>query len=326
MGNKSGKPIDRTAEYYQLLTDSTISGTTWKELSDNWKKHYSDQKIVETEWEKLADKDTEKNVASDLFGAATLSVNREKNRYVNILPFDSTRVKLAPQEGVEGSDYINANHISTEKRKYICGQAPLDHTIEDFHKMLWENNVSIVVMLTKLIEDGKIKASEYLASMDEDPRKYGQFHVEVLSEESVNKGTFIMRKFVLKRDSERRTLSQFHFMGWPDHEVPAEQELLDLILQVNQLEDESASKGPTVVHCSAGIGRTGTYIIVNSVLELITEAMKNDKTKPPSLNLMKNVHALRGMGSGMVNSIDQYVYCYQTIGAHIDRLIAEHKV
>jgi len=187
--------------------------------------------------------------------------------------------------------------------------------------MLWENNINIVVMLTKFIEDGKIKAAEYLPSMDEDPKKYGQFHVEVLSEEKVNRDQFIVRKFILKKASERRTLTQFHFVSWPDHGVPPEGELLDLILQVNKLEDQNSGKVPTLVHCSAGIGRTGTYIIINSVLELITEAMKEEKKVPPTLNLMKNVHALRGMRSGMVNHIDQYLYCYQAIGSHIERLV-----
>jgi len=199
MGNKQSGKIDSTAEYYQLLADSTVSGETWQELSDNLKKHAKNEKQIEKEWQKLSEKETEKNVCLDLFSAATLTVNREKNRYVNILPFDSTRVKLQTLEGVEGSDYINANFVNTDNRMYICCQAPVEQTVVDFHRMLWESNCSIVVMLTKFVEDGKIKANQYLPEMDEDPAKFGEFYTQVIKEESMNNGTYIVRKFMLKK-------------------------------------------------------------------------------------------------------------------------------
>jgi len=115
-------------------------------------------------------------------------------------------------------------------------------------------------------------------------------------------------------------------LAWPDHGVPENpKELLEMILQVNKLEDEQTNKTPTVVHCSAGIGRTGTYVIINHILELFTTAVIKDISKPPSLNLMKTVHSLRGMRSGMVNHIDQYYFCYSSISAHVENLLQKNK-
>jgi len=321
MGNKGGK-IDPTAEYYQLLVDSTISGETWKDLLENLKKHVENKKAIEREWLKLAEKDNENSVCMDLFGSAASSVNKDKNRYLNILPLESTRVKLELKEGVVGSDYINANFVNTENRMYICCQAPLEETIEDFYRMLWQSNCSIVVMLTKYMEDGMVKATQYLPDVNEDPIKYGPFHVEVTSEEPMNNNDYVLRKFILKKNTERRTITQFHFLAWPDHDVPKEPKgLLDMIVQVNKLEDSQEKRVPTVVHCSAGIGRTGTYVIINSILESISEAMKNENTKPSPINLMKALHSYRKMRSGLVNHVDQYYFCYNSIIGYIEELL-----
>eukprot|EP01118_Nematostelium_gracile_P007647 TRINITY_DN2495_c0_g1_i1.p1 TRINITY_DN2495_c0_g1~~TRINITY_DN2495_c0_g1_i1.p1 ORF type:complete len:515 (-),score=204.29 TRINITY_DN2495_c0_g1_i1:71-1615(-) len=323
MGNKqSTKATEPSLDFEQVLQQSTIEGETWQDLAINLKNHVENKKLIEREWKKLMDKDVEKNGKSELFSASTMVGNKEKNRYVNILPYDISRVKLTIKEGVDGSDYINANYVNTDKRAYICCQAPLESTVEDFHRMIWENNVEVIVMLTKFVEDGRIKATEYLPSVDDDPKKYGDFYVEDVTEEVVNGGVYVKRRFVLKKDTERRNVTQFHYLAWPDHDVPEEpKELIDFIIQVNKIEDDLTKKQPTIVHCSAGIGRTGTYIIINSVLEQLSLAFQNKETKPPAINLMKTIYQIREMRASMVNHISQYYYCYHAIMAHIDRLL-----
>lgn len=332
MGNKSSVEESEASydpnEYFQLLEDSSISGNTWPELSANFKRHIQDEEVIQREWQKLEEKEEENNCneSSSLYTAAFHPLNIDKNRYINILPFDSTRVKLSQKEGMEGSDYINANFVSCENRHFICCQAPLDSTIEDFYRMLWEAECKIIVMLTKHVEGGRIKASVYLPETGETPLVCGDFILSITKEESMNNGVYVVREFTLKKNSEVRQLTQFHFLAWPDFGVPDEpKELLDMIVQVNKLEKEinTKSSSPTVVHCSAGIGRTGTYIIINSTMELISESIKKDKLKPPPLSIMKSVHSLRGMRGGMVNHIDQYFYCYNAIAAHIDHMIRE---
>lgn len=124
-------------------------------------------------------------------------------------------------------------------------------------------------------------------------------------------------------------ITQFHFLAWPDHGVPDESEpLLEMMLSANKLHEESHSKYPIVVHCSAGIGRTGTYVIVSTIVELINYSvlkiivdnvwqLKQDPKVPPTINLMKSLHQIRGMRSGMVTHKDQYEFCYKTVLAYI---------
>jgi len=315
MGNQSQKSDDFSTEYYSALQISTISGTTWIELEKNLREHIKDGGI-EREWEKLNEK--QEVFRSELSEVGRLPINKSKNRYADIVPLDATRVKLSVTDG--GSDYINASHVKLFDKSYICCQAPLPSTIEDFYRMLWEMDCTVVVMLTKLIEDGKVKATEYLSPLNE-TATYGSFEVTVIKERFRCSKSFLERAFILKKDEEVRTLNHFQFLAWPDHGVPTiTGPFLKMIIRV--FEFQSSSKSPTVVHCSAGIGRTGTYILITSVLELITKAIAtNYETAPPSISFMKMVHQLRGMRPQMINSLDQYEFCYKIVLDHIRKLI-----
>eukprot|EP01119_Soliformovum_irregulare_P008172 TRINITY_DN2114_c0_g1_i1.p1 TRINITY_DN2114_c0_g1~~TRINITY_DN2114_c0_g1_i1.p1 ORF type:complete len:337 (+),score=42.51 TRINITY_DN2114_c0_g1_i1:117-1127(+) len=316
----SGK--DQNTEYYETVHASTIQGNDWPEFVQNLKKHISDEELIKNEWEKLAEKERERSASKDLFMIAQKDSNREKNRYYNILPFDKTRVHLQATEGVEDSDYINANFVNglNGEDMYICCQAPLDNTFVDFFRMVWETDASIIVMLTRFIEGGKLKASDYLPPLNEDPMKHGDFYIQTLTQEPKDDGAYIVRKITLRKSGVERTITQFHFVAWPDHGVPEDaSHLLNMMSEQNTLFNQDRSH-PVVVHCSAGIGRTGTYVIVSNVLEQAQNAIAENRPPPP-FNLMKVVHELRGMRSGMVNHYDQYFFCYKTILTYVERLL-----
>jgi len=325
MGNTPNKESDPSTEYYQLVSESNLTGNTWEELVQNISRHI-ESGAIDKEWEKLGEKEAERTDVEDLYSAARAQHNMEKNRYINILPFDSTRVKLNSVEGVKGSDYINANLVSTGERVYIASQAPMENTLHDFHRMLWENNVKIIIMLTRFVEGGKIKATEYFPPLNDPPKKYGEFEVQVTNEEGV-KDFYVIRKFVLQKGEEKRIVTQFHFLAWPDHGVPEESApLLEMMLRAEKLQNEANPNLPMAVHCSAGIGRTGTYIVVNAIADQIDNSIRKDKIKPPTINLMKTLHQLRGMRSGMVTHKDQYEFCYKVVLAYLLKVIVDNNL
>jgi protein tyrosine phosphatase len=341
MGNQTGKESSSTSNsnsnsssdfnkakiddaLNKAIEHANITGKTWDALASNLEKHITTEQLNK-EWEILTQKEELLAKEEHLVNTATKMENKAKNRYLNILPYDATRVKLRPVEGEEDSDYINANWVTSAERKYICTQAPLENTLDDFYRMLWETNSSALVMLTRLIELGRIKAHEYLPRVGDEPKKYGDIEVEVISEENGPNESYIKRKFTLKKGGDKHELAQYHFLAWPDHGTPTETEtLLTMILDADSnLPSELSHERPTVVHCSAGVGRTGTYVIINSILEQITNSMKRDPTTPPTINLMKTLTELRTMRTSMVNHPDQYEFCYRTLLDHVKRLISQ---
>jgi len=326
---QSKKPASNEALVEELerkiLIEANITGSNWEELENNLDKHIAEPEMLEKEWECLQEKDELVTQNESLFTVALSPYNKGKNRYMNILPYDSTRVILSPIEGVNGSDYINANWVTSGERVYICTQAPLEHTLNDFHRMLWESHPKALVMLTKHVELGRVKAHDYLPQLGE-PKIFGDIKVEVISNEPSKDDTYIIRKIILTKGEEKHDLIQFHFTAWPDHGVPDVTEpILSMALTVDEMcpPSQSTIKSPTIVHCSAGVGRTGTYVIINSVLEQITNHMKNNPNEPPTINMAKTLHDLRKMRCGMVNHFDQYKFCYKTILSHIQHLIKE---
>ncbi|KAL9967588.1 hypothetical protein ACROYT_G025850 [Oculina patagonica] len=186
--------------------------------------------------------------------------NKYKNRYANIVAYDHTRVLLNPIEGVAGSDYINANFIDgyNRQRAYIAAQGPLMETFDDFWRMMWEQMSSVIVMLTKLEERGRRKCDQYWP--ERGTRNYGQ--IQVTLKETLNMSHYTVRKLVMTHKmypDDERVVKQFHFTAWPDHGVPSHPTpLLSLVRHTFSANRESI--GPMLVHCSAGVGRTGTFI------------------------------------------------------------------
>ncbi|XP_064781992.1 receptor-type tyrosine-protein phosphatase delta-like [Oncorhynchus masou masou] len=238
------------------------------------------------------------------FVSANLPCNKFKNRLVNIMPYESTRVCLQPIRGVEGSDYINASFIDgyRQQRAYIATQGPLAETTEDYWRMLWEHNSTIVVMLTKLREMGREKCHQYWPA--ERSARYQYFVVDPMAE--YNMPQYILREFKVTdaRDGQSRTVRQFQFTDWPEQGVPKSGEgFIDFIGQVHKTKEQFGQDGPITVHCSAGVGRTGVFI----TLSIVLERMRYEGV----VDIFQTVKMLRTQRPATVQTEDQYQFCYR---------------
>ncbi|XP_049663644.1 receptor-type tyrosine-protein phosphatase C isoform X6 [Accipiter gentilis] len=195
--------------------------------------------------------------------------NQNKNRYIDILPYDHNRVELSEIPGDPGSDYINASYIDgfKEPRKYIAAQGPKDETMDDFWRMIWEQKATIIVMVTRCEEGKRNKCAQYWPSMENGSVTYGDIIVKI--NESKTCPDYVIQKLHITNGREKtagRDVTHIQFTGWPDHGVPEDPHLLlKLRRRVNAL--SNFFSGPIVVHCSAGVGRTGTYIGIDAMLE-----------------------------------------------------------
>uniref|UniRef100_A0A8C8JXB7 protein-tyrosine-phosphatase n=1 Tax=Oncorhynchus tshawytscha TaxID=74940 RepID=A0A8C8JXB7_ONCTS len=238
------------------------------------------------------------------FVSANLPCNKFKNRLVNIMPYETTRVCLQPIRGLEGSDYINASYIDgyRQQRGYMATQGPLAETTEDFWRMLWEHNSTIVVMLTKLREMGREKCHQYWPA--ERSARYQYFVVDPMAE--YNMPQYILREFKVTdaRDGQSRTVRQFQFTDWPEQGVPKSGEgFIDFIGQVHKTKEQFGQDGPISVHCSAGVGRTGVFI----TLSIVLERMRYEG----AVDIFQTVKMLRTQRPAMVQTEDEYQFSYQ---------------
>ncbi|XP_064610345.1 tyrosine-protein phosphatase non-receptor type 11-like [Liolophura sinensis] len=263
--------------------------------------------------------------------------NRPKNRYKNILPFDHTRVILRDGDpSVVGSDYINANIISSEedslepKKLYIATQGCLPTTIDDFWRMIWQENARVIVMTTKEVERGKNKCMRYWPAPNtcrEVNTFTGKLTVKHIFEKSET--DYSLREFELSKEGCEndvpRKIYQFHYMIWPDYGVPLDPgSVLNFLQKVNDQQEAIPSAGPVVSHCSAGIGRTGTFIVIDIILNQI-------KTKglDVEIDIQKTIQTIRSQRSGMVQTEAQYKFVYLAVQHYIEteqrRIQAEHR-
>uniref|UniRef100_A0A8C3IZR3 Receptor-type tyrosine-protein phosphatase C n=1 Tax=Chrysemys picta bellii TaxID=8478 RepID=A0A8C3IZR3_CHRPI len=200
---------------------------------------------------------------------ARKNYNQNKNRYIDILPYDYNRVELSEMNGDPGSDYINASHIDgfKEPRKYIAAQGPKDETTDDFWRMIWEHKATIIVMVTRCEENNRNKCAQYWPTTENSTETFGD--IVVKSNESKMCPDYIIQKLHITNRKEKtpgRDVTHIQFTSWPDHGVPEDPHLLlKLRRRVNAL--SNFFSGPVVIHCSAGVGRTGTYIAIDAMLE-----------------------------------------------------------
>ncbi|XP_050805403.1 receptor-type tyrosine-protein phosphatase kappa isoform X10 [Gopherus flavomarginatus] len=240
--------------------------------------------------------------------------NRTKNRYGNIIAYDHSRVILQPVEDDPSSDYINANYIDIwlyrdgyqRPSHYIATQGPVHETVYDFWRMIWQEQSACVVMVTNLVEVGRVKCYKY---WPDDTEVYGDFKVTCVEMEPL--AEYVVRTFTLERRgyNEIRELKQFHFTGWPDHGVPYNATgLLSFIRRVKLSNPPSA--GPIVVHCrcvekSAGAGRTGCYIVIDIMLDMAE--------REGVVDIYNCVKALRSRRINMVQTEEQYIFIHDAI-------------
>ncbi|XP_036068490.1 receptor-type tyrosine-protein phosphatase eta isoform X4 [Oryzias melastigma] len=229
--------------------------------------------------------------------------NKPKNRYNNVLPYDSSRVKLSIIHGDPCDDYINANYMPgyQSKKEFIAAQGPLPGTVNDFWRMIWEKNVRTLVMLTRCNEQGRVKCEQYWASA---VKSCGDIIVKTTSEIILDDWT--IKDFDIKnvKTAEVRSVRHFHFTAWPDHGVPETTELLISFRHlVREHMDQYSRHSPTVVHCSAGVGRTGTFIAIDRLIFQIE--------RENMVDIFGIVHNLRMHRPLMVQTEDQYIFLNQ---------------
>uniref|UniRef100_A0A672RN24 protein-tyrosine-phosphatase n=1 Tax=Sinocyclocheilus grahami TaxID=75366 RepID=A0A672RN24_SINGR len=230
---------------------------------------------------------------SATWDAAKKEQNRTKNRYGNIIAYDHSRVILQPMEDDPSSDYINANYIDVS--------GPVHETVYDFWRMIWQEQSACIVMVTNLVEVGRVKCYKY---WPDDAEVYGDFKVTFVEVEPL--AEYVVRTFTLERRgfNEVREVKQFHFTGWPDHGVPYHATgLLSFIRRVKMSNPPTA--GPIVVHCSAGAGRTGCYIVIDIMLDMAE--------REGVVDIYNCVKALRSRRINMVQTEEQYIFIHDAI-------------
>jgi tyrosine-protein phosphatase non-receptor type 11 len=315
---------------------------------------------------------------------------RKKNRYKNILPFDATRVKLKDEDPeIPGSDYINANYITDggEAPPYIATQGCVPDTVNDFWRMVYQENTRVIVMTTNEMERGKVKCQRYWPELQTEAL-YGDILVQTMSEEK--RPQYILRELQVQKkktkkieeetvpteeenhspeeakdkdeegleelkvekpeektegemssdqentkddsdsddddDEDTRTVYHYHFIIWPDHGVPHDPAnvlvyLEDVNQKQGQLKELELEPGPVVVHCSAGIGRTGTFIVIDMLLRKIEQEGLDCE-----VDIQKTILSLRSQRSGMVQTEAQYKFIYMALAYHIQTLKARNRV
>ncbi|CAJ1057368.1 tenascin-X-like isoform X5 [Xyrichtys novacula] len=229
--------------------------------------------------------------------------NKPKNRYNNVLPYDSSRVKLSIIHGSPYDDYINANYMPgyNSRKEFIAAQGPLPHTVSHFWRMIWEKNVHTLVMLTRCNEQGRVKCEQYWA-----PETKHFENIIVTTTSDIPLKDWTIRDFDVKnvKTAETRSVRHFHFTAWPDHGVPETTELLiNFRHLVREHMDQYSRNSPTVVHCSAGVGRTGTFIAIDHLIIQIE--------RENVVDVYNVVHDLRMHRPFMVQTEDQYVFLNQ---------------
>ncbi|XP_061093446.1 protein tyrosine phosphatase receptor type Ma isoform X15 [Conger conger] len=229
--------------------------------------------------------------------------NRMKNRYGNIIAYDHSRVRLQALEGEQSSDYINANYVDGYHRPnhYIATQGPMQETVYDFWRMIWQENTATIVMVTNLVEVGRVKCCKY---WPDDTEIYRDMKVTLIETQLLSE--YVIRTFAVEKRGahEIREIRQFHFTGWPDHGVPYH--ATGLLGFVRRVKSKSpANAGPMVVHCSAGAGRTGCFIVIDIMLDMAE--------REGVVDIYNCVRELRSRRVNMVQTEEQYVFIHDAI-------------
>ncbi|XP_008585670.1 PREDICTED: receptor-type tyrosine-protein phosphatase-like N isoform X1 [Galeopterus variegatus] len=273
--------------------------------------HLRNRDRLAKEWQALCAYQAEPNTCATAQGEG----NIKKNRHPDFLPYDHARIKLKVESSPSRSDYINASPIIEHDPRmpaYIATQGPLSHTIADFWQMVWESGCTVIVMLTPLVEDGIKQCDRYWP--DEGSSLYHIYEVNLVSEH-IWCEDFLVRSFYLKnvQTQETRTLTQFHFLSWPAEGTPAStRPLLDFRRKVNKC--YRGRSCPVIVHCSDGAGRTGTYILIDMVLNRMAKGVKE-------IDIAATLEHVRDQRPGLVRSKDQFEFALTAVAEEVNAIL-----
>ncbi|XP_016280558.1 receptor-type tyrosine-protein phosphatase-like N isoform X2 [Monodelphis domestica] len=289
-----GAHADTTLEYQAYMED-----------------HLRNRDRLAKEWQALCAYQAEPNACSIAQG----DTNLKKNRNPDFVPYDHARIKLKVESSPSRSDYINASPIIEHDPRmpaYIATQGPLSHTISDFWQMVWENGCTVIVMLAPLVEDGVKQCDRYWP--DEGSSLYHVYEVNLVSEH-IWCEDFLVRSFYLKnvQSQETRTLTQFHFLSWPAEGTPTStRPLLDFRRKVNKC--YRGRSCPIIVHCSDGAGRTGTYILIDMVLNRMAKGVKE-------IDIAATLEHVRDQRPGLVRTKDQFEFALTAVAEEVNAIL-----
>ncbi|XP_046906608.1 tyrosine-protein phosphatase non-receptor type 2 [Hypomesus transpacificus] len=242
------------------------------------------------------------------FKVAKYPENRNRNRYRDVSPFDHSRVKLKNSD----NDYINASLVFMEEaqRSYILTQGPLRNTCGHFWLMIWEQRTKAIIMLNRVIEKGAEKCAQYWPTQDERKMSYRdtRFLVTLVSEDIKSYYTTRVLELEHADTGEKRELYHFHYTTWPDFGVPeSPASFLNFLFKVRESGSLGEDHGPAIVHCSAGIGRSGTFSLVDTCLVLM------EKRKDPSVDIKNILLDMRKYRMGLIQTPDQLRFSYMAV-------------
>lgn len=246
--------------------------------------------------------------------------NVKKNRYKDILPFDHSRVKLTLKTPSQDSDYINANFIKGVygPKAYVATQGPLANTVIDFWRMIWEYNVVIIVMACREFEMGRKKCERYWPLYGEDPITFAPFKISCENEQA--RTDYFIRTLLLEFQNESRRLYQFHYVNWPDHDVPSSfDSILDMISLMRKYQEHEDV--PICIHCSAGCGRTGAICAIDYTWNLL----KAGKI-PEEFNVFNLIQEMRTQRHSAVQTKEQYELVHRAIAQLFEKQLQLYEI
>ncbi|XP_074036255.1 tyrosine phosphatase IA-2 isoform X2 [Leptinotarsa decemlineata] len=273
--------------------------------------HLKNKDRLEQEWVALCAYVAEPSESNN----AKKKENKEKNRYQEVVPYDHARVVLNELSNLNGSDYINASSITDHDPRnpaYIATQGPLPHTAPDFWQLIWEQGAVVIVMLTRLTEGGTAMCHRYWP--EEGSELYHIYEVHLVSEH-IWCDDYLVRSFYLKniRTGETRTVTQFHFLSWPETGVPSStKSLLEFRRKVNK--SYRGRSCPIVVHCSDGAGRAGTYCLIDMVLSRMAKGAKE-------IDIAATLEHLRDQRPKMVATKQQFEFVLTAVAEEVHAIL-----
>ncbi|XP_007504748.1 receptor-type tyrosine-protein phosphatase N2 isoform X1 [Monodelphis domestica] len=300
-----------TSSWSEEPVQSNMDISTGHMILSYMEDHLKNKNRLEKEWEALCAYQAEPN--SSL--VAQKEENVQKNRSPAVLTYDHSRILLKSENSHDNSDYINASPIMDHDPRnpaYIATQGPLPATVADFWQMVWENGCVVIVMLTPLTENGVKQCYHYWP--DEGSNLYHIYEVNLVSEH-IWCEDFLVRSFYLKnlQTNETRTVTQFHFLSWYDQGVPSStRSLLDFRRKVNKC--YRGRSCPIIVHCSDGAGRSGTYVLIDMVLNKMAKGAKE-------IDIAATLEHLRDQRPGMVQTKEQFEFALTAVAEEVNAIL-----